>query len=152
MLPFSVKYSIDTAIKNGENERARVLQYVQEYLAQKSTKDISINNDTVSFKSASWSNWNIMSVIEKGTFEVRDWNGYMVITYEFFMYQLCIIGTAMAIVFGLVSQSWLFGIVAFCMFFGANWLIALLRHQVMFYEITDGIKRLDQSNSNTTAS
>lgn len=143
MLPFSVKYSVDTTIKSGENERARVLEHIKEYLTLKTTKDIKINDSTVSFKSASWSSWNIMSTIEKGAFKVKDWNGYLVITYEFFMYQLCIIAPAMAVSLGVVSQNWLFGVIMFCLLFGLNWIIALLRHRAMFDEIISEVKRLD---------
>jgi hypothetical protein len=134
MFPFSTKYSTDVAIKSGEEERARVLQYIREYLLQKSTKNIEINHDRLSFKALGGSNWNIMSTIEKGTFELKNWDGYLVITYEFFMYQLFIIAPVMSVFMGVVSQSWSFGIFAFCGLFGVNWIIALLRHKAMFDE------------------
>jgi len=150
MFPFSIRYSSDTAISAATCEPEKVFRDIRSFLEQKSTRKIEINNNSLSFKSASRSSWNLMSPIDRGLFEVKEIDGYLTVSYEFFMYQLFIFSSAAAVIMGLVSKNGYWGFFIFCWIGGMNWIIALIRQRALLDNVISYISSDDRADSSTT--
>lgn len=144
-IPFSIKFTSAFSSDFKPEKKAAILQYLHDFMLSKKADDIVIEEDRLSFRSKffKWGrlNTNILVPIERGIFVIRQENGNTVLTYEFFMYHLFIAVTLMSVLMALVSQQVRFGIICFAWLGGMNWLIALIRHRMMFTAIVRGVEQ-----------
>jgi hypothetical protein len=149
--PFSIKYSarLNDNFQCDKNKQA--LEFIKEYILNKTGDDIIIETNTLTFKSKffNWNRWNtnILAPIEKGVFIIVDNGDRTLLTYEFYMYHLFIKVSIMSVFIAIVSQQIWIGILCFLWLGGMNWLTTIIRHKIMLKEI---VKKIDNliNNSN----
>jgi hypothetical protein len=142
IFPFSIKYKKQFHNSMSDFEKRKALSYIREFLIEKTGDNIVIQNNQLTFKAGLFgprSNLNALSVIERGKFTLIETNKGTMLTYEFFMYQLIIIATAMSIFAGISLKDFKVGLFALIVLVGLNWLLALSRQKFMFEEIAKEI-------------
>ena len=146
MFPFSIRYSSDTAISAATCEPEKVLRDIRSFLEQKSTRKIEINNNSLSFK---WAGRSI-SAIDGGLFEVKEIDGYLTVSYEFFMYSLFAFSFALAVIVSFFSKNWHWGFEVFCGIGVLNWIVSLIWQRAFLDEVMSYVNSDDRADSATT--
>ena len=126
--PFSIKYKKQLNNRMSDFDKRRALSSFREFIAEKTGEDIIIKDDQLIFKAGLFgarSNLNVLSTIEKGKFNFIETDNGTMMTYEFFMYQLIIIATAVSIFAGMSLKNLKIGLYIFLVSVGLNWLVTL---------------------------
>lgn len=148
--PFTIKFKKCFQVKLTETDKELALRYIEDFIEKKSAENIIICGNELTFYSNFFTmrwNTNIMSLIEKGMFHIiNDENG-CILSYEFFMYRFFVIVAIMSVVMGFFSKNIWVSFACFALLGGVNWVIAIIRHRIMFGNIITGIDSLISTNS-----
>lgn len=143
--PFSIKYVALINENINEKNAQLILNYIKNFIEQKTADNIVIKDNTLSFKSSFFKpgrwNTNILVPIEKGVFQLFNEGNNSMISYEIFMYHL-FIGTILISVFmAIFSGLFWVGFIAFFWLGVMNWIVALIRHKRMLIQIALNINQ-----------
>jgi hypothetical protein len=144
IFPFTIKYSVQLSDNFPSNSNKETLEFIKEYIIKRKGDNIVIENNRLTFKSKTSSKWDILSTIDKGIFNIQNNEGKIILTYEFFMYQLFIIVTIMSIMMMVVAQDIWFAKVGFLWLGGMNWLVTIIRHKSMLTDIKKAIEHVNK--------
>jgi hypothetical protein len=145
IFPFSIKCTRKFKDKISLGETVVVMTYIQDFMARKTCKTITINGHLLTYKPGSFRNkWNtdILATVEKGKFEFVNTGTESILTYEFFMYHLFLWTSLMSILIGVISADIWIGVFCFAWLGVLNWIIAIFRHRLMLKDIVLGIETL----------
>jgi hypothetical protein len=144
IFPFTIKYSVQLSDNFPSNSNKETLEFIKEYIIKRKGDNIVIENNRLTFKSKTSSKWDILSTIDKGIFNIQNNEGKIILTYEFFMYQLFIMVTIMSIMMMVVAQDIWFAKVGFLWLGGMNWLVTIIRHKSMLTDIKKAIEHVNK--------
>lgn len=145
MFPIEIRlrkrlYLKDAALEQ-DNE---ILEFFKQEFINRKADNVRIVNNEVIFKNKLFkfvNNWNIMVPVDKGILAIRKYRRSEIeIEYLFSLKVTLIIGGIFGIIFGLFSRMWFVGLGAFLWLGGMNWLIALIRHSIMFGNLNHELK------------
>ena len=130
IFPFVVELEQDITVPAGTVSELRTFEVIQNYLRSKSVHDFYRSNKVVRFKKGFFtSRTHIFAVIDKGEFELVENESRYTLKYRVYFLQLFIMVSLMSIAFGLVSQNWVFSVIAFLFLGGLNFLISIVRQK-----------------------
>lgn len=143
VIPFSIQYSKCINAKVSFDDFNKILNYIGDVLYDKSAEKVLIDKDQLTYKSGihigRW-NFNILKSVEKGIFDLEFRENKCYLKYEFFMYQMLLISLVAGIVFGIVESDFKEFLIFFGILYGLNWIIAIIRHRLMFNEMVSDIE------------
>jgi hypothetical protein len=145
MFPFSISFTKSLGVKCTHVDIERIMSHIQIFIEKKTGEDIEINRCSLTFKSKPFNfrwNTNIMVPIERGRFELQIGKEESSLKYTFYMYRLLVIAAILSIPFGLIESNILISLFAFLWLGGMNWLLAIIRHNIMLDDLIQEINSL----------
>ncbi|MCL5247746.1 hypothetical protein M4I21_18175 [Cellulophaga sp. 20_2_10] len=128
MFPLIIKYKRELT----ENiESQQVFDVIEKELIRLGVDKFKHSDLEIKFKNSFFNGqgrWHLMAPVDKGYFKLdrKLWK----LEYSFSVIRTFYISLAFSFFFGLISQSYKFGIIIFLWFFGMNWIITLIRQNV----------------------
>ena len=143
MFPFVIKYK-RTLKSNSTSEQ--IFEQIEKELIRLKIDKIQRLDFKIQFENSFFNGqgrWHLMAPIDKGYIKIK--SNLNELEYSFSVLRTFYITTAMALFFGLISQSYWIGIVFFLWLFGMNWIITLIRQN----KFANKLKRM-LNEKNTT--
>lgn len=125
MFPLKITYK---RILNSKSDSSQVLDKIEKELIRLKIDKIHRSDLKIEFENSFFNGqgrWHLMAPVDKGYLKLD--SNLKIMKYSFSLVRTFYIASAMALVFGLFSQSYWIGIIFFFWFFGMNWLITLIR-------------------------
>ena len=137
IFPFTIRYQVNFNTHVFDDHDIDIMNFIAEYIKNKNGVIENLNQSNLIFTSSLFSgnSWNIFAQIEKGEFNIKKVNDKYKLTYEFYMYRLFIIVSIMCLFIFFSSGELVFTLLGFAWLGGMNWLIAIIRHKLMFNDI-----------------
>lgn len=144
IFPFTIKYQKTIEIQTSNESIKESIKYIENFVSKKDVEIVSNENSKLTFTSSIFTghSWSIFAPIEKGEFNIKLEEGKQKLSYEFFMYRLFVIAGIMSIFMGYVSDDIEFGFICLAWLGGMNWIIAIIRHWLMFSKIVKDINTM----------
>ena len=142
MFPFEIKYK---RTLNSNSTSEQIFDQIEKELTRLKIDKIQRLDFKIQFENSFFNGqgrWHLMAPVDKGYIQIE--RNLTELKYSFSVIRTFYITTAMALFFGLISQSYWIGIVFFFWLFGLNWIITLIRQN----KFANKLKRM--LNENTT--
>ena len=126
MFPFNIKYK---RILNSKADSRQIFDEIEKELKRLKVDKIQRSHLKIEFENSFFNGQgrsHLMAPVDKGYLKLD--NNLKNLEYSLSVVRTFYITTAMALFFGLISQSYWIGIISFLWFFGMNWIITLIRH------------------------
>ncbi len=147
--PFVVEFEQDIKTTGDTASVLNIYTIIQTYLKSKSVDDFYKTENTIKFKNTLFgSSTNVFAIINKGEFEIVEYNGKYKLKYRFYFLRHFIISKIMSIIFGVVSQQVGFAVVVFFGFVIINFLISLVRQQGVMNDLVYNIDEAYRNRGN----
>ena len=142
--PFSITYQKKLKAKVGSENLPASLKYIQTIISEKAADNVSIENSLIGYK-GSTSNYrgSLFGGPDSGSFTFISNYENSFLVYEIKLNKLFIITPIMAGVFGLLSQLVWVAAGTFLWLCGMNWIIIVVRHDSLAWELAAGIDKLN---------
>ncbi|MBU3027903.1 hypothetical protein [Zobellia galactanivorans] len=137
MFPLNIKYNRKL---NKLSESNQILDLIEKELIRLKIDKIQRSELKINFKNSFFNGqgrWHLMAPIDKGYLKLDGKSNNL--EYSFSVIRTFYISLAFSLLFGLISQSYKFGIIIFLWFFGMNWIITLIRQNLFMNRLKSKI-------------
>ncbi len=137
MFPLLVKYNKEIELNNPEKQTTNgILVCFAEKLAKKKADNIKVEEHRLTFKNnllRLTSNWNIMLPVDYGEITIKNNSSNKIkIRYTISLRRILLIVAIISFIIYGSSKSLNNGLIAFGWLGGMNWIIAVIRHRILF--------------------
>lgn len=145
MFPIEIRLKKRFYISGSEidNNNAILEFFKKEFIIRKAD-NVRIENNAVIFNNIFFkfiNNWNIMIPVDKGILIIKqNRKDEIVIEYLFSLKIVLVISGIIGIIIAFYSEIWINGLIAFIWLGGMNWLLAVIRHSLMFRSLNNEMK------------
>ena len=125
MFPLNIKYK---RILNSKSDSRQIFDKIEKELTRLKIDKIHRSDLKIEFENSFFNGqgrWHLMAPVDKGYLKLD--GNLKNIEYYFSVIRTFYITSLMALLFGLISQSYWIGIIFFFWLFGMNWIITLIR-------------------------
>ncbi len=131
-LPFPFSLTYESKLNN-ENSIDEILEKIKTEIKKHKVEEIEYRKNQLIFKVPfALSSWNLMAPVEYGKIEIFDRYSFIILKYKISIFRMILITSFMSLVFGLLSQSILFGIIVFFWLCVLNLVIVYIRQNKFF--------------------
>jgi hypothetical protein len=131
-------------IESELEENNEILHFFKQEFINRKADNVRIENNEVRFDNNFFkliNNWNIMVPVDKGILAIKKENrSEIVIEYLFSLKIILILSGIAGIIIAIFSETWTTGLFAFLWLGGMNWVIAIIRHSIMFGDLNTELK------------
>lgn len=155
MFPLEIKLKTRLFYIDLESDNyLEILEFYKNEFIKRKADNVRIENNQVRFNNKFFkfiNNWNIMVPVDKGILTIgKDLRNELVIEYLFSLKVTLILGGIAGVLFFLFSKMWVVGVGAFLWLGVMNWLIAVIRHSLMFSNLNNELINRILNNDSTT--
>jgi hypothetical protein len=145
--PFVIELEQNIKTTGETSSELNVFTIIQTYLKSKSVDDFHKTENIIKFKKGIFGmNTNAFAIIDKGEFELVENNGQYKLKYRFYLFRHFIISTILSIGLGIISQQFIFAIIAFIGFALINFIICFIRQLRVINELVSNIDEAYKNN------
>ena len=142
-MPFlNIKYKRELNIFS---DSRKIIDAIEKELVRLKVDKIEIADLEIDFRNSflnRQSRIHLMAPVDKGNFKINE--DLQMLEYSFSIDRMLYIALAMSVVFGLITQSYLAGIMSFIVLFGMNLIITLIRQNFFLNKLK---RRLSENNT-----
>lgn len=145
MFPLAIRLKKRFLITDFElEENSNMLEFFKQEFINRKADNVRIENNEVRFNNHSFkliSNWNIMVPVDKGKLTIKkDKRSEIVIEYQFSLKIILLISGIIGILIAFFTRLWTTGLFVFLWLGAMNWVIAVMRHSIMFSAMNSELK------------
>lgn len=146
MFPLNIKYNRKL---NTKSEISQIFDLIENELIRLKIDKIQRSEFKINFKNSFFNGqgrWHLMAPIDKGYLKLDGKSNNL--EYSFSVIRTFYISLAFSLFFGLISQSYKFGIIIFLWFFGMNLIITLIRQNVFINKLKNKLSEKNTTHNN----
>ncbi len=146
MFPLNIKYRREL---NSNSKSSQIFDLIEKELTRLKIDKIQRSELKIDFKNSFFNGqgrWHLMAPVDKGYLKLD--RELRKLEYSFSVIRTFYISLAFSLIFGLISQSYRFGIIIFLWFFGMNLIITLIRQNVFMNKLKNKLTEKNTTHNN----